>query len=510
MLGDVLESWGGYKVPAYDVYADIFHLGEGLIQTTEESRNLKSNPLGYWKEDGKKSGHYRIFFEDSFKETLRELQDADFAITNGITYFGKKNAQANANKMFCMIFDLDGVTDKTLNSFLSGAIKGGAYPVPNYVALSGHGVHLYYLFEDPVPLYPNIKLQLKELKYALTEKLWNKYTSEEERKQFQGINQGFRPIGGKTKIENVRILAYKLNEHPFTLKELCDFVPEEYRIDEKALYRESKMTLAEARKKFPEWYQKRVVEGNTSKGHWTCKRELYEWWKNQIRKGATYHHRYFSIMCLAIYAVKSGVSEEDLRKDSYELLPFLNAINPEEPFTESDVESALECYDERYFTFPIDDISKLSGITIEKNKRNGRSRKDHISQVNDIRKLRRDKYGEDTYKNNGRPSKENIIQEWKCKNPDGSKARCIAETGLSKPTVYKHWEQSGESVILRKMKQKKNNDELKRRLELLQNEISAMQKHQREEQDSKEKERMMAYMKIMEEIMEQIEEMIKQ
>ena len=56
-----------------------------------------------------------------------------------------------------MIFDLDGVTDKTLNNFLHGAFAADAYPIPNYLILSGHGVHLYYIFEDPVPLFPYIK-----------------------------------------------------------------------------------------------------------------------------------------------------------------------------------------------------------------------------------------------------------------------------------------------------------------------------------------------------------------
>ena len=66
-----------------------------------------------------------------------------------------------------IIFDLDGVTPKSLNAFLNGAFEADAYPIPNYIALSGHGVHLYYLFEYAIPLYPNIKMQLKAFKYAI-------------------------------------------------------------------------------------------------------------------------------------------------------------------------------------------------------------------------------------------------------------------------------------------------------------------------------------------------------
>lgn len=259
MLEDVLKKWGAKEVPAMEVYSNIFQLGEGYIQKYDkESENMKANPLGYYRNADKGKGHYRIFFEDTFEDTLKELQEADFAIMNGISYFGRRNLQAHASKMYAMIFDLDGQTDTTLNNFLSGAFAKDwdIYPLPNYIVLSGHGIHLYYVFDTPIPLYPNIKIQLKNLKYALTEKMWNPYTSEIKKPQYQGINQGFRVIGGKTKIEGVRARAFEVNTHPFSLKQLCECVEEQYRIDESKLYKESKLSLAEAKKKYPEWYEK--------------------------------------------------------------------------------------------------------------------------------------------------------------------------------------------------------------------------------------------------------------
>ena len=43
----------------------------------------------------------------------------------------------------------------------------------------------------------------------------------------------------------------------------------------------------------------------------------------------------------------------------------------------------------------------------------------------------------------GRPigsDKSEIIKVWRQKNPNGKKSDCIKQTGLSKPTVYKWWE----------------------------------------------------------------------
>lgn len=438
MLDDVIVNYGGVEVSAMEVYTDMFHLGENKIQRRgEEPGKFKANPVGYWKNNNKQKGHYRIMLDDTFEATLKEMQEADFCILNGVTYFGRKNLQENASKMYALIIDFDGVTEKTFNNFLYGAFSKDfdIYPVPNYIALSGHGVHLYYIFEEPIPLYPNIKLQLKALKYALIERIWNKYTSEEEHIQFQGINQGFRVVGGKTKIPGVRVRAFRLNQHPYSLTQLGRYIPEESRVDESKLWKESKMSLAEAKKKYPDWYERKVVN-KEPRSYWKCKEDLYNWWIRKIKEGATYRHRYFSIMCLAIYGVKSGKNFEDVYSDALELVPFLNDINPEEPFTEEDVKSAMECFDMRYCTFPIDDIVKLSGISIEKNKRNGRKQVIHLEMARNNKVILK-KYGE--MKLEGRPSAEKKIREYLEEHPDARKCDVIRGTGLSKPTVYKWW-----------------------------------------------------------------------
>lgn len=449
MLEDVLYKWGASEVSAMDVYKDVFRLGTNEIQNNgEPSGEFKANPIGYWKNKNADKGHFRIFFDDTFEETLEELQKADFAILNGLTYFGRRNSQKHASKMFSMIFDIDGVTDKSLNNLLNAAFEADVYPIPNFVVLSGHGVHLYYVFENPVPLFPNLKIQLKELKFALTDLLWNQYTSTEKNKQFQGIGQGFRVIGGRTKEDAVfpKTRVFRLNMHPFSLEQLNRYVPKEHRVDESKLWRESKLTLEQAKQKYPQWYQKVIVNGDKTPKRWDIAGKvngkdpyaLYHWWLNRIQTEATFGHRYFAVMCLAIYGAKCDVPYEQVKKDAFEVMPILNALNPEEPFTETDVNSALECYDYKYCTFPRDDIAKLSNIPIEANKRNYRKQADHIKLMNFIR----DEINHNTeWRNgNGRKPKQEIVAAWRKNNPDGRKADCIRETGLSKATVYKWWE----------------------------------------------------------------------
>jgi hypothetical protein len=450
-LEEIIQSWGGTEVSAMELYSDMFCLGDNLIQKAGEQSEWnfpKSNPLVYFKNDNHIKGKYRVFLDDTFEETLRESQEADFSITNGIAYFGRKNLQERANKMYAMIFDLDGVTPKTLANFFSGAYRAKAYPIPNYVSLSGHGVHLYYLFEYPIPLYPNLKLQLKELKYALTQKMWNQYTSTEEKVQYQGINQGFRVIGSKTKIDGIRVKAYHLNAHPYNLENLSEFVPEKAKVDETKLWKESKLTLQEASKKYPEWYAKVEKWNEKQKGKkrkrlrkvknkgWICKRDLYDWWLRNIRESASVGHRYFCIMCLAIYAVKSGISKEELEKDAYSLLGYLNDLKSDEPFNEWDIASALECYDDRYKTFPVRDIEKISSIAIPRNKRNYRKQELHLKGARAVQAIN-DENGEWRNKN-GAPTKESTVKEYIKNNPDKKVAQIARELGVSRTTVYKY------------------------------------------------------------------------
>ena len=40
---------------------------------------------------------------------------------------------------------------------------------------------------------------------------------------------------------------------------------------------------------------------------------------------------------------------------------------------------------------------------------------------------------------NGRKPQKETVMEWRANHPDGKKADCIRDTGLSKPTVYRWW-----------------------------------------------------------------------
>ena len=85
-------------------------------------------------------------------------------------------------------------------------------------------------------------------------------------------------------------------------------------------------------------------------------------------QGSKDGHRYYCLMMLSVYARKSGIDQEELENDAFTLMEVLDALPASEdnPFTEKDVIDALQAYDDRYMTYPINSISYLTDIHIEK------------------------------------------------------------------------------------------------------------------------------------------------
>ena len=352
------------------------------------------------------------------------LQSENFIIVSPITYVGKSRNSDNARMMYALAIDLDGV-NKEINiiDLFHQVEKVEHLPRPTYTVISGGGLHLYYVFKDPIPLFKNIVQQLTNLKNDLTRKIWNGYVTDlNDKVQYQSIFQGFRLVGGVTK-SGSRTKAYKTGEK-VTVEYLNEFVFDSKNQVKEFTYKSS-LTLEEARNKFPEWYERRIIE-QKPRGTWICKRDLYDWWQRrllEIQEG----HRYYGVMCLAIYAKKCGIPEKELEADAFGMVERLDLLtsNEDNHFTREDVLAALELYNDNYITFPIDTISKLTEIRIDKNKRNGRKLDQHIKMVNSLRVMRRDVLGENEYKNSGRPTVQDKVNQWKREHPNGKKADCI-------------------------------------------------------------------------------------
>ena len=305
------------------------------------------------------------------------------------------------------------------------------------MVFSGNGLHLYYQFIRPLPMFKNIVTQLARVKHELTRIIWNGFvTTLEDNVQYQSLFQGFRLAGGVAK-DGSRTKIYRIGDR-VSIEYINKFLlREEYRMTE-YVYK-SDLTLAKAKELYPEWYENRIIKG-IPRSTWTCKRDLFDWWLRRLKKEIKVGHRYYGVMVLAIYAKKCGIPREELEKIAFGLVEPLDSMSDKDDnrFTREDVLAALEMYNDNYITFPIDSIVNLTDIPIKKNKRNFRKRKDHIKYMNMIRKFKQE-MGEPM--RIGRPSKEHIVRAWQYENPNvKKKADCIRETGLDRKTVSKYWD----------------------------------------------------------------------
>lgn len=403
---------------------------------------------------GKKTVVKRHTITDDLDTIDELLKSENFIIISPISYIGKSRKTENATRMYAFAIEIDDlrVSDDGRPVGLNDLLHHfdiELLPTPNYIVCSGNGVHLYYVFEQPLILFDNVKKSLDAFKKALTPYFWNQYVTKDykmENIQFESPFQGFRMAGGVTKAgERTRI--FEISTHPIAIEELnryaVKFGKKECQID---IAYESELTLAEAKEAYPEWYERRIVN-KQRKGTWECKRDLYDWWKRRITEGASVGHRYYCLLMLSIYAIKCGrnVTEEELIQDAYSFLDQFDAMSDNDinRFTDEDVMDALQgYYDKDLVTYPINSIVYRSGIAIEKNKRNGLKQNQHLYLAR-RRKEDMKVIGIPMKAAEGRPKgsskQKDIVIRWRLDHPSGRKAECIRDTGLSKPTVYRWW-----------------------------------------------------------------------
>lgn len=393
-----------------------------------------------------------------------------------VSWYGRNNKAANARFLHAFAVDLDGVTPAKLGSVLKQMRNGHdpanekwvSMPQASYIVMSGRGLHLYYLLDRPVPLIPAVVPFLQQLKRRLTDVVWTDYTSDDgnEGRQYQGIYQGFRMPGTTTRLNGHGVDAKDTNKYEalafmyapdgaseprrVTLDYLVDYcgirgkeIPGElYRVLET---KGGRTPIAEAKERWPEWYERRVVQGEEKEGYDT-NRGAYESWLSRIEDEAVVHGRYFAVLALVAYAVKCNVPLEDLERDAYALVPALDKLSdePGNRFTDYDVACALSAYGSNDLRFWKNEyMCRRAKIAPHSNKRNRlangktRTRREHMTRVNSIIQRDMDNGEPDPRYHGGAPTKRDEIRAYAAEHPDASRSAIAKALGVSRTTVIK-------------------------------------------------------------------------
>lgn len=439
------------RIDPYSFYRLLFPDGELETQAERDTKAAgKYGCIVNRISTGGKRSHVRRYTLTDDLDALGDIIGGDdFCVCAPISYAGQAATAANARKLYAIAIDLDNITavagrPQGLDQFwyqvtsdrCPDAIR---LPMPTAIVSSGTGVHVYWMFDEPVRLFPHICKQLRVMRHQLTRRLWHEGASadySDAKIQYEGIYQGLRMVGSITKLGR-RVAAWRVGAR-VSISELNKYVDAAGQVDNQkdAQAYKSKYTLAEARELWPEWYRERIVERKPRRT-WICNKAVYRWWLAKARD-ADVGHRYFSLMCVAVYGIKCGVPLDEVERDVKDLADVLDVKSPSDGtnnITIRDVHDALNAFCESYHTFPINSIVYLTGIPIDKNKRNGRTQEKHLQGARAIRDINNENWRD----GNGRKPKKDIVARWRKEHPEGRKADCIRETGLTKPTVYKWW-----------------------------------------------------------------------
>lgn len=444
----------------------------------------KPNPVYLYYDSDKGRLRRRIMLKDTWEEDYMDfVEENDLALCSGLTYRGRTNKLQHAQRMNALIFDLDEVG---LDEFrvLEGRwdLKPGSLksiPRPTYTILSGTGVHLYYVFDQPIDLYPNIKIQMKSLKYDLTQSIWDLgETTKEDSIQYQSINQCFR-MPGSCNIKNgdrKLVKAFETGEK-VTIEWLNQYaLDENNRVDVNKPFKPTKYTLEEAKEAFPDWYERVIIKGEKKRKKWAINKKvhgsdpyaLYHWWIRQKKK-IVGGHRYFFLMCMAIYADKCNVPKKQLVKDMQEIFDEIAAIPHKNELTKDDMKAALEAYSKEYYYTTIEEVNYWTNVGIERNKKRSSNkyseymRKDQKTHLQAPYWIKKDgkKVPNDCKVHRefalkiaqeegrvGRPKKSSkqreMIADYQKDHPDATPKQCMADTGISRNTVYRWWKRNNE------------------------------------------------------------------
>lgn len=454
-------QWYAEEITPREFYRGIFAEGE-LDKAEAFTKGMYTGVVVAVSKERKSDGRAKVrrySLTDELNAVDVAVSSDDFCICSPLSYAGKARTAANARNLYAIAVDLDRIKYKNgtpigLVALMERHIFAQhRIPVPTYIVSSGSGVHLYYVMRDAIPLFEDTAKELQEFKRKLTRLIWHDTICDIQSVkdiQQEGIYQGFRMPGTVTK-RGGRAVAFKIGAGvKVDMEYLNGFIVEpSSRVKRYTV--KSKVTKAQAAERYPDWYNRRVVNGE-DKGHWCVNRRLYEWWLEQIKSGAVVGHRYYCVMMLAVYAQKCSyydaktnpvpVTYEELERDAYGLKDYLDSLTTDEDnhFDDDDIQDALEAFEDRWTTYPRSSIEYKSGIQIPTNKRNGQSQRDHLEEARAIRDIRCGRRGVEWYEGGGRPSQAATVQDWRLRHPDGRKADCVRDTGLSKPTVYKHWE----------------------------------------------------------------------
>lgn len=454
---NILTDWLAERYPEtapMAFYRDLFP--EGSLASDLSTKGAYMGILvRVLKRPGEPERAERHFIQDglaNIENTVRIAQafGNEFDLVSPVSYAGRRPMLDRAHELFAVVFDLDGVRigddgapvgiEDLFFQMEDLPERGPLLPTPTYVVSSGTGLHLYYMLDEPLRLWPNVCERLQLLRNSLTRRCWNQYVTDLSKEpQLEGVVQAFRMVGSMAKDGEQVVRAFRTGGR-VSIDYLNGFVSDEAARVTPELYC-ARYTLDEARELWPEWDPDwRRKAAAVPETPWRVKRALFDWWCRRVEGGEPFDgNRYWCLFVAACYAAKCPeVTYEELESWAHSVRPLLDRLtkNEHNHFTEKDVQDAIAVYGN-----PIsvklrrDKVAEKTQLSMPVNKRNGRKQKQHMAVMRAIQGVT-DPDG--AWRNkSGAPKKRDLIRAYAVEHPGASHSEIARALGVSRPTVIK-------------------------------------------------------------------------
>lgn len=377
----------------------------------------------------------------SVDEAIDQAVDRNDILLGGSTYFKNFVSKATAKDVHALIIDMDNVWAGVLQSALQNDWNEDdkELPKPTYIVNSGTGLHLYFLFDEPIPHYVCNSEKIDQLyrRLAVQQTTSRIYLQ----KQVQWFGQDFRMAGSLNK--------YNWRNEVFRVGEKWD-------IDRlaQAVGMEDTHFVRYGEPRTRQLVKRERTKNRTKRKGWRCNQGFYDYTLERCRNETKEGNRYMSFCALTVIAWKCNVPISKVEQDLKGLIPKYNK-GAKRQITEKEIEHALRMYNEKAMLTQRERLqdwigweykpqtNRHYGKQVFKRKKSQEARDKGLKNTNlEVRgwAVRDAMYPDGEWRNkDGAPSKQEEVRAWRQLHPDGKPKDCMADTGISKNTVYRWW-----------------------------------------------------------------------
>ena len=420
----ILEQFGEW-VDAETLYEDIYGDLEQVV------------PVVFIDEDEDTKHMVKM----SVDEAIDQAVDRNDILLGGSTYFKNFVSKATAKDVHALIIDMDNVWAGVLQSALQNDWNEDdkELPKPTYIVNSGTGLHLYFLFDEPIPHYVCNSEKIDQLyrRLAVQQTTSRIYLQ----KQVQWFGQDFRMAGSLNK--------YNWRNEVFRVGEKWD-------IDRlaQAVGMEDTHFVRYGEPRTRQLVKRERTKNRTKRKGWRCNQGFYDYTLERCRNETKEGNRYMSFCALTVIAWKCNVPISKVEQDLKGLIPKYNK-GAKRQITEKEIEHALRMYNEKAMLTQRERLqdwigweykpqtNRHYGKQVFKRKKSQEARDKGLKNTNlEVRgwAVRDAMYPDGEWRNkDGAPSKQEEVRAWRQLHLDGKPKDCMADTGISKNTVYRWW-----------------------------------------------------------------------